>query len=551
MKKILLSFASIVMLTAGSSVISAEKDLLKATGPTVKFKSGGMDGEWRIAPEKDPDELFTPFAETVFYSGTDTLAIQGLKEWESAYFTILTVNGDSARVKVRRSSANHFENPDPELLKVAPSGNLTREQAQFDIDALMWTLSQVHPDIFAVTRQEDLFRAFNRAKKSLPDSVTPMRLYQAAAPLMAMIGDGHTNLDFPYNSVFTRESLRMPVYVNVTSDRHLICSSSLDSIISRGDRIISINGISADSLINSMLPFVGAEREHFALREVEAMFTPLHEMLFKADSYTVEYQPADSKKIFTHTFPAVTRNEISNRCPSTRRNNKPYAKYSYEIDADNNVAVMDFRSFSNVAAMEQFADSMFRELKEKNIGNLIIDIRHNGGGNSIVGDVLLRYISPEPFTQMEKTLVRVSPLTSKLQGDVNVRPGYYFFETDSTELISPLTPEQGHYDGNVYLLTSNSTFSSASSFSWTFKVCGIGPVIGEETGGMNVAYGDIINFSLPISGLKGGVSFKRFWQFRADENDIHGTMPDVAVAAEDALDEALKIVKKSNRKNKR
>jgi len=32
------------------------------------------------------------------------------------------------------------------------------------------------------------------------------------------------------------------------------------------------------------------------------------------------------------------------------------------------------------------------------------------------------------------------------------------------------------------------------------------------------------------------------WQFRADENDIHGTIPDVAVPAQEALDRTFKII---------
>ena len=55
---------------------------------------------------------------------------------------------------------------------------------------------------------------------------------------------------------------------------------------------------------------------------------------------------------------------------------------------------MDFREFSDVERMESFADSMFTALRKNKIGNLIIDLRKNGGGNSSVGDRLLRYITP-------------------------------------------------------------------------------------------------------------------------------------------------------------
>ena len=67
---------------------------------------------------------------------------------------------------------------------------------------------------------------------------------------------------------------------------------------------------------------------------------------------------------------------------------------------------------------------------------------------------------------------------------------------------------------------------------------------------MNVCYGDVLNYRLPVSGLWCSLSYKRFWQFRANENDIHGTIPDVAVPATEAMDAAMKLIKKNNGKRK-
>ena len=143
---------------------------------------------------------------------------------------------------------------------------------------------------------------------------------------------------------------------------------------------------------------------------------------------------------------------------------------------------MDFREFSDVERMESFADSMFTALRKNKIGNLIIDLRKNGGGNSSVGDRLLRYITPEPYMQMDKALVKITPLTKKLMKAPDIVPTFMFWEATPDQYIVPRTADEGHYDGNVYLLTSNKTFSSAGSFAWAFKECGMGTVIGEETG---------------------------------------------------------------------
>lgn len=543
MKKIIL----LMLLSAVVAAVAAPKKTFLANEKSVDLYLDGkkIDGGWHVSPHINPDVLETMASTITFVSDSDSLTIDNLGEWESLDLDMLTDSGDTAHVRVDRVAVNKLENPDPRLLKRAESGMLTAEQAAFDIDALIYALSQVHPDMFSVCRQADLLRAVNRAKGSLPDSVAVMELFRAAAPIVAMIGDGHTNMSFPYSSTFTPDLKRMPLGVRVSADRSMRCLASLDSIIPADARIVSINGVAADSIIEAMMPYVSGERPHFKMSRIDAEFPGLFQMLYSDDSYTVAYEGEGTTS--TVELPAVTTAEMRKRLSAISSRGRSKA-YSLTTDSANNVAVMDFRSFVNAGRMEHFADSMFTELKNKNIGNLIIDLRNNGGGNSAVGDVLLRYISPEPFIQMDKAYVRIAPLTSKLMNEGVVEPTMSFFEVDPEQFIKPRSADEGHYDGKVYLLTSNKTFSSAGSFAWAFKECGMGTVVGEETGGMNVCYGDILTYTLPISKIKTTISFKRFWQLRADENDIHGTLPDVAVNADDALDTALRLAAKNRRK---
>lgn len=82
-----------------------------------------------------------------------------------------------------------------------------------------------------------------------------------------------------------------------------------------------------------------------------------------------------------------------------------------------------------------------------------------------------------------QTYVRITPTTKRLGIGDNMAPGIYFSPEDSTNFEEPL-PDTGRFAGKVYLPTSHTTFSSASSFAWAFKEFGCGVVIGEETGKM-------------------------------------------------------------------
>ena len=537
-----ISLLLLILATVASVSLMAKKQVLKSNKDTITLLVDGEEAEggWTIEPTLNPDVFRTMAKDIVFASDIDTLKIS-LEKLQSKSFQIVNARGDTANVKVIRISENPYEEPDSDLIRVSPTGLLSREQAAFDIKALIYNLNEIHPDIFSVCRQEDLLNAVNRAINSLPDSISKLDLYRKAAPIVAMIGDGHTNLGFPFNDVLTKDLKRFPVFVNVLSDKSIICTSCIDSIIKRGDKILSINGISSEKIIDSMLPYVSGEREHFKLSRIDGAFNGLRQMLYPADSFEVEYLPAGSDKPKKVNLPGTQWDDLIKRVPKSKRSHN-IKDYSFEIDTTNNVAIMDFRSFVNPSKMEVFADSMFRTLKEKRINNLIIDIRNNGGGNSYVGDILLRYISPEPFVQMEKMLMKVTPVSSKLM-NYRILPTLDFYETSEKNYIKPRTKEEGHFIGNVYLLTSNKTFSSAGSFAWTFKECKTGIVIGEETGGMNVCYGDILRYRMPVSGLNCTVSFKRFWQLRADENDIHGTLPDIAVPASEALNSAINHIK--------
>jgi hypothetical protein len=84
--------------------------------------------------------------------------------------------------------------------------------------------------------------------------------------------------------------------------------------------------------------------------------------------------------------------------------------------------------------------------------------------------------------------------------------------------------------------------SSAASFSGAFKLFKMGTVIGEESGGMSVSFGDVISLKLPNTGLLYGCSYKKFYKYGATEDSIHGTLPDYNVKSEKALDFTIDLI---------
>lgn len=527
------------------AVVEVQKDIIKADGPSLKMAFNGIvsPNPWNIDTTLNPDILTTTAAAVTFMSGIDTLTVN-LDEWSHKDITVMTVEGDSAHVRINRRAANPYENPDPALLKRSPSGLLSPEQAKFDIGALFYTISEVHPNMYSVAGQISLLSAINRASESITDSISVEELYKIAAPIVAMIGDGHTNLFFPANSVFKRDTKRLPVWMHVESDRTITVDRSLDSIMPCGAKVLKINGKATDQIIDELMQYVSGETEHFRLSRLDDL-RPLLHVSMPADSYEIEYVAPGSTETRSYTFPALTPPEYMSRVPAPKNDNNSGEPYTFRIDESEQVGIMDFRSFENQDKMKTFADSMFTTLRKRGIRDLIIDIRENGGGASTVGDILLQYFTPKPFIQMEKVLIRITPTTRRLMWYGDMTAGIYYHVTPEDKFHKPLSREEGFYDGKVWLLTSNKTFSSAGSFAWAAQVFGASTLVGETTGGMNVAYGDVLGYNLPVSGITCGISYKRFWKHNADENDIHGAIPEYQVPKEEAMMKALQLIRES------
>jgi hypothetical protein len=190
------------------------------------------------------------------------------------------------------------------------------------------------------------------------------------------------------------------------------------------------------------------------------------------------------------------------------------------------VALIDFRAFDDLPRFQQFLREAFTAIHDRHIHDVIIDLRANGGGNSALGEELMQYLSPTPFRMFETVLVKVGPDLQRKDLD-----------------LEPLRDEPLRFTGKSYLLTSGRTFSSATDLASAFACYHVGTIVGEETGGLTVSFGDVRTFNLPRTGMAVGSSFKHFVN-ACGRDDGHGVIPDRIVPAEEALDATLALITK-------
>ena len=425
------------------------------------------------------------------------------------------------------------------------SKSFSREQMLQDIDTLFSTIEQVHLDMYAVYSKEQLDKDIERVKSELEPTGDIFYFFKQVTPLVVRLGDGHTYVPPPYYvpSDFD-DVLLFPFSVKITCPDKVIRVhkdyTQTQNTIPIGAQITSINNRQANDVVQEMMNYVSGEKDFFRISTVENLFFALIHTLYRDSIFVIEYIFNQEK--YSIQVKGISFNEINEKS-SQQDNIVPNNPYTFNTSPDKNIGTIDFNSFKDLDRFKVFLDSTFQVLQKENIGNLIIDIRENSGGATTLGDEMLQYISPVPFAQFSKTISKYSDIQKqnyKIRGfEPPKNPnGIEIYNAQLTEL----TENNLRYKGNVFLLISHQTFSSAASFSWAFKYFNIGTVIGEETGGMAVCYGAAIPFTLPNSGLSYSVSFRKMYHYGATDEHIHGTLPDYEVKAEKALDFAIDLI---------
>lgn len=416
-----------------------------------------------------------------------------------------------------------------------------------DVNLLFKNIDEIHPDMFAAFDEKDFAKELSTIKSKINSKTDIFDFFLLINSLVVKLNDGHTSISFPYDDLKQSNVLLFPFPTDVNpGDSSVTVTNDYTkpgNSIPVNSEILSVNGIQIKEIVGKMTQQISGEKTFYRIDRLKYSFTPLLYALYKSQEFEVEYRHNGSickKQI--QGIPYPERYKRTSQMNTAQR----IEPYSLKIDTINSLAIIDFRQFVELENFTKFLDSTFTCIKNQKIKNLIIDLRNNGGGNSKLGDELFQYISKVPFKQFGQTTIK----TSKQQKDF-YKSEYNIIDTNSLGVVTKskgklieLRDNDLRFSGNVYVLQSHFTFSSAADFSGTFKYFSMGEIIGEESGGLAVCFGDIVRQRLPYSGFSYTVSHKKFYQYGATDDDIHGTIPDYKVPADSALNFTIELIKK-------
>lgn len=384
---------------------------------------------------------------------------------------------------------------DPKLMGTKlPAGQL-RE----DVDAFYFGALERHPSLAEYADQDALKAAVADIKAGIDEPLTRLEFFRHVGKLTHKFGDGHSMLIWPYqeyDALKEAGTKPFPFAVHIDLEDQLLIKDSYSNgaggEIAAGSRIVSIGGIPAGDLIQSMQRYVGGETEYLRKQFVAGRF-PIY--IWAVHGIAGDFE------MTLETDTGVTAVAVSNAQAWQAGGAGAEANEDfYHRMLPGGTALLHVGHFDiDPDWFEDFTDEAFKAFRAAGATSLIIDVRENTGGNTDTAMYLARYVADKPFRM-------ISRMREKLNRDNRGFMGYKgavgaIIDTEWDDWTDPMD-EETRFNGDTYVLISPITYSSGIVFASTLKDFGFATLVGQETGGNanQTAQGNL--FNLPHSQLR-------------------------------------------------
>jgi hypothetical protein len=428
----------------------------------------------------------------------------------------------------------------PGIAADAETGDDTIAQAAVvsSLDAIWTTLIDVGADPFLTSKREDVERLYRSTRASITSPMTAESAWLAIAPVLGALNDGHVSLGFP--DPLNAAPRRFPLHFALSPSDDLIVLRDRTQTIPSGSRIVSIDGIAAETYRDATLAAFGGQTVSLHRTRVSmagawtavALFgdRSSHDVRYLDGSGAVREATVVSNSGSVSGAPKVVGAASANA----------HDPYSYSTIGGGRVGLIDYRSCEDLERFKTFLESTFAGIKANPIDALIIDVRNNGGGDSSLNDVLWTYVSAKPFKQFGGVVVKACDRLKREYGREKYSqiyseaaweaPSGTILRQDTDPASNLVMPGSlpNRYSGRVYLLISPQTFSSAMSCALAAKDYGLATIVGEETCEPVSSIGEIYT-EITQSGLRAYLTTKVFLPPKPHAAG-EGVTPDIVVA---------------------
>lgn len=336
------------------------------------------------------------------------------------------------------------------------------------------------------------------------DSISLFDFFSRVCELSTLSHEGHFSLgqweDTVHRGFSADQYAYLPITILILSGQLFVWTDhSHEQLLRKGDRILAINGQSAEEILAQLRKVTPSDGHIFtyANRNIETGFPWLYYLhIARPTWFHIEYISSSGERKTAKIQALVQSVQQANYrklYPTTAETAADRQSAFHDLRFEANHAVLKLPSFDHrwiaqhkVKSGKMYAE-IFRELAAKNVNTLVIDLRNNTGGRNEFADDIVPFImkpsAADPF--LKKTV----SWKGKEKTYRWPKPSRYAF------------------GGHIYVLVNGKTYSAGSILARYLKEHADATIIGEETGSRyeGFAAGSSESVTLPHSGLRIGI----------------------------------------------
>lgn len=417
----------------------------------------------------------------------------------------------------------------------ASERRLSVQELKEDFRLLRTALEEAHAGLHYYSSKKEMDSRFDLALKELGRPMSEPEFYKHLALLIAAVNDGHTRLRYSadYDNYLGRRPILLPFNLRFLGDRaYVLRNFSSDPDFPLGGEMVAINGVAMADIITRLLPLISSDgrirTSKLKYLEGSVNFGRMYALAFEETrEFEIGYRPPAGgglSKIKVNGITAAALNErFRDRYPEAAR-----AKPPIELAYRGETAILTIRTFAEPGyrsagmAYPTFLRKTFRELSDKAVENLIIDLRENGGGTDMFGKLLVSYLLDKPYMfynslEVVRNAFSFLEHTSEPNLDNNLKNRLRPNDKGTYDLRfhpnlgeqNPLSPV---FKGRVYIMISGRSFSGTGECTSILHHHKRAAFVGEECGAgyYGNTSGIMPLLTLPNSGLRIRIPMVRY-----------------------------------------
>ena len=440
--------------------------------------------------------------------------------------------------------ATHAQTP-----KTTPEHSFTPQQLQQDFGLTRQLFETMHPALYDFIAKNKLDHLWDSTGRLLEHPLTAFEFFKALSPIISQLGCGHTAVGLPTSE---RDYIKrfVPVKVKFLAGKAYIIASQDSNSSLLGSELLSVNGQSMAVIKNELFNHISTDGINSANRYMQLdnkfdLYYGLH--IAQPDTFSLLIRTGTQPDRVV-SLPATTKRVtrlIGGSTPGSPKRDRPFSMSLPTAET----AILTIDQFyialdddqAKETVYKQFLDSCFTLIRQKQVRNLVIDVRKNPGGYGTWGAWLYAYLAEKPFNYYQEAVVTTNQDLPFIQytdwkqidyrdyvKDIIKTPsGQYRWTAHANLKLQQ--PQPNRFNGPVYILIGRNCFSTTAEFCAVARSNQRATFIGEETGGgySSINGGDMMEMVLPNTNVKLLIPMRKYVMAVASPaSPGHGTRPD-------------------------